>query len=158
MLSRILGTRTFTGWHMAGVIALFFGTVITANATLAVMASRSWTGLVVSNSFVASAHFDEETAARVQGAAAGWRLATRYESGRFVVTVTDADGPIRDLKVTGRLGRPSHEREDRELVFARRGEAYVAPAELGPGVWTGEIAVRHPGASLAAALRFRVAR
>lgn len=158
MLARILGIRTFTGWHMAGVIALFFGTVIAANATLAVMASRSWTGLVVGNSYVASASFDADTAARVRGAARDWRLGTGYEAGKLVATFTDAGGPVGNLQVTGRIGRPSHAGEDRTLIFTRQGSDHVADADLGLGVWTGEIIAERPDGRLVAALRFRVGR
>jgi nitrogen fixation protein FixH len=158
MLARLLGIRAFTGWHMAGVMALLFGSVIAANATLAVMASRTWTGLVVKNSYVASAHFEADTARRVQGAAQGWHLTAAHEPGRLLVTVTDADGPVRGIELTGRAGRPSHDREDRSLVFEQRGEGYEASVDLGPGVWIGEVEVRRPDAALTTALRFTVPR
>ncbi len=49
----------FTGHHMLIVMLAFFGAVmIAANLTMASFASRSWSGLEVPNSYVASQEYN----------------------------------------------------------------------------------------------------
>ena len=49
--------KTFTGRHMLLLVSAFFAAVIAANGTMAYFAARSWTGLVVENSYVASQEY-----------------------------------------------------------------------------------------------------
>ena len=72
MLKAVFKPAQFTGWHMAGVLCLFFGTIIAVNMVLAVNASTTWTGLVVKNSYVASQHYNETLAAAARQAKRGW--------------------------------------------------------------------------------------
>ena len=58
MTTRDAGSFTFTGWHMLGVIGLFFGTIISVNFYMAYQAVHSWSGLVVENTYVASQQFN----------------------------------------------------------------------------------------------------
>ena len=46
--------REFTGWHMAITMIAFFGVIISVNLTMAILASSTWTGLIVKNGYVAS--------------------------------------------------------------------------------------------------------
>ena len=48
------GTFRFTGFHMLACMIVFFGVIVAVNLTMATLASQSWTGLVVKNSYVAS--------------------------------------------------------------------------------------------------------
>ncbi|TIS18850.1 MAG: cytochrome oxidase, partial [Mesorhizobium sp.] len=50
--------REFTGRHMLISILAFFAVVIGVNLTMATFAHRSWTGLVVENTYVASQQFN----------------------------------------------------------------------------------------------------
>ena len=54
----------FTGRHMLGIMLAFFATVIAVNVTMAMFASKSWTGFVVRNSYVASQEFNERSEER----------------------------------------------------------------------------------------------
>ena len=51
LLKNFFAPEEFTGWHMVGVMCLFFGTIISVNLYLAYQANHSWTGLVVKNSY-----------------------------------------------------------------------------------------------------------
>lgn len=53
-------SRAFTGRHMLATILTFFGVVIAVNLTMATLASTSWTGLVVENTYVASQQFNRK--------------------------------------------------------------------------------------------------
>ena len=54
---------TFTGWHMLAIMLAFFGTIITVNFTMAYLATSTWSGLVVKNTYVASQQFNGKAAA-----------------------------------------------------------------------------------------------
>lgn len=143
MLARLFRPREFTGRHMWAVMILFFGTIISVNLVLAYFANSSWSGLVVQNSYVASQHFDTETAAKRRQAALGWTVRTSYQDGVFTVSLVDGMGrAIRDASVEATIGHPASEREDRTIVLqADSGGTYAAPTELGAGLWEAAIVV-----------------
>ena len=58
MTKKIDKQGEFTGRHMAIIMVAFFGVIIAVNLTMATLASRSWTGLVVKNSYVESQKFN----------------------------------------------------------------------------------------------------
>lgn len=80
--------RGFTGWHMVAVMSLFFGTVISVNLVMAWNASRSWSGLVVENTYVASQQFNGKVAEGRAFQASGikGRLTTEPGAIRYVLT------------------------------------------------------------------------
>jgi len=136
-LERILGTKQFTGWHMLGVLFLFFGTIISVNLTLAWFANSSWTGLVVPNSYVASQHFDAVTAEKRRQAELGWTAALTHDDGVFAVDLKDKDGNfIRGAVVSAKIGHPVQEKNDQTVTLLEKGGgAYAADVTLDPGVW-----------------------
>jgi len=81
--------RPFTGRHMAVFMVTFFAVVIVVNVTMARLASSSFTGVVVENSYVASQHFNrwlEEARAEDR---LGWHArAERDGQGHVLVTLT----------------------------------------------------------------------
>ena len=52
-------TRRFTGWHFTAIITAFFGVVVAVNLTMAVFATRTFGGVVVENSYVASQKYND---------------------------------------------------------------------------------------------------
>ena len=138
------GTKgQFTGRHMIAVMALFFGTIISVNLFMAYMATNSWTGLVVKNSYVASQHFNEVTAEKKRQLAMGWAAQLAYENDRtLALTLKDATGAaMPDAIVTAMVGRPAFETEDRQVTFAfdAASGTYRADTGLGPGIWQADI-------------------
>lgn len=145
MKSGIFHINKFTGWHMAIVMVLFFGTIITVNMTLAYYANKSWTGLVVKNSYVASQAFDENTALRKAQLALGWKIESFYAGGLFSVVLNDAEGkPIEARQVLVMLGRPTTEVDDREVVLnAEAAGRYSGKSELASGLWQADVTVEY---------------
>lgn len=132
--------REFTGWHMLGVMGLFFGTIISVNLTLAWFAVSSWSGLVVENSYVESQFFNEHTRQREEAAQLGWKASARYEQGVFRLELTDRNGRPIDADVTLKVGRPATESEDRTLSFERqRDGSFQAPVALRAGTWQADL-------------------
>lgn len=107
--------RTFTGWHMTGILVAFFGVVIAVNLLNAHYASSTFGGEVVENSYVASQDFngwlDEAQAER----ALGWdEVATWRPDGRVVVAVK---GAPEDVSVHAMAWRPLGSVPGREMTF-----------------------------------------
>jgi len=159
MLQRIFAPKPFTGWHMAGILGLFFGTVITVNMIMAWNATSSWTGLVVKNSYVASQEFNEVTAEKRRQLAMGWKATPAYEAGTLTLDMRDAgQAPIADAIITARLGRPAYEADDHLVQFAETAPGtYEGRTELSAGVWNADVTVTGAGGDVwTRTLRFNV--
>lgn len=127
----------FTGWHMLGIMAMFFGTIISVNLTLAYFAGSSWSGLIVKNTYVASQEFDDEVARVEAMKARGWSSALEVDSGSVRYRLTNALGtPIEADGVSIVISRPVEEHSDRTLELNRMGDgSYYAAHEIDPGQW-----------------------
>lgn len=141
MLQETTATKEFTGYHMFGVVSLFFGVIIAVNLTLAFFAANSWTGLVVDNSYIASQFFDDDKRIREQQLALGWQSDFRYEQGVVKLDLVDVNGAVvRADKIDVKLGRPVHETDDVLLTLSQGIEAtYSAKVDLGAGVWQADM-------------------
>lgn len=134
--------RQFTGRRMLAVMIGFFGVVIAVNVALAVLASTSWSGLVVENSYVASQHFNEDLAQAHRQQALGWRSTMSYAGGGLHFDLTDRDGvPLPGMTVEATLRRPTHEGEDRHVVLtSSTGGGYGVALDLQKGAWNADVA------------------
>ncbi|QPH54187.1 FixH family protein [Pontivivens ytuae] len=122
-----------TGRQVFFAIASAFTIIITVNMTLAVNAVRTFPGLEVKNSYVASQHFDADRAAQE---ALGWDVSARLVDGMIRLSILDADGaPVEPVSLDGVLGRATHVGEDVVPAFTFDGRHHVAPVDLGPGNW-----------------------
>ncbi len=129
--------RVLTGWHIFFALAGFFGVIIAVNMTLAVYASRSWTGLVVKSSYVASQDYNQELAKANLQKQRGWRSDLSYQPGRLTLVLVDKSGDVLTLdQVSVHIGRPAHESEDQVLKLEAADDGtYRAPVDLAPGIW-----------------------
>lgn len=127
----------FTGWHMLACMFAFFGVIIVVNFTMASFASKSWTGLVVKNSYVASQKFNDELALAEKQHARGWRSDIVYENGELAFALFDKSGAaISPDKVIASLGRPAFEQQDQIIELVSGGEpGHSTPLQLGEGTW-----------------------
>lgn len=128
---------TFTGRHMWFLILGFFGVIISVNVGMAIVASTSWTGLVVDNSYVASQEFDTKRAAQKQQQALGWKASFSYLPGIARLTIQDGTGNPIDLgNVRLQFNRPvgGHDDQVVELLPSPEG-GYAAVVSLSAGVW-----------------------
>lgn len=134
----------FTGRHMLMLTFGFFGVIIAVNVGMAVVASTSWTGLVVKNSYVASQEFEEKRLAHAEQVAAGWKATFTYSAGVASLTIVDAAGGRIDLGEVGlQINRPVGGHDDQQVTLEPMPDGgYAAPVELAPGVW--EVLVTAP--------------
>lgn len=129
-------TKEFTGWHMLAIICTFFGVVIAVNLTMAIASSRTWTGLVVENSYVESQRFNDKLHAIAAQRAAGWTVETRHTDGQIIFTARDANGTLLDLDdVSAFVRRPVGGHDDATVALRLDGDVYVGAHDLAAGVW-----------------------
>jgi nitrogen fixation protein FixH len=125
--------REFTGRHAAMVFVGAFAVIIGVNIALAVSAVRTFPGLEVKNSYVASQEFDLRRDAQL---ALGWSVRADARDGQVILSITDADGaPVEVSDLHAILGRATQIKDDVEPDFVFDGTAYVAPVTLAGGNW-----------------------
>lgn len=125
--------KPLTGRHVLAITLAAFGVIIAVNVLMAVKAVRTFPGLEVANSYVASQSFDRDRAVQT---ALGWRVEADYDGKELVLAIRDAQGHparIRDLAVT--VGRPTFVADDQHPQMSYRGGLYRAPLVLAPGLW-----------------------
>lgn len=125
--------KQFTGRHAAMIFVGAFGVIISVNLLLAFSAVRTFPGLEVKNSYVASQTFDDRKA---QQEALGWQVAAKATGGLLILSIQDAAGrPVEVSNLDAVLGRATHVKDDITPDFQFDGAAYVAPVELAAGNW-----------------------
>jgi nitrogen fixation protein FixH len=132
---------TITGWHVAAAMVAFFTVIVAVNLTMAAFAARSWTGLVVKNSYVASQNYNRKLEkARAQDAL-GWTSRLEPRADRIVLIVTDSAGaPVVLTTAMAVIGRPAFEQQDREVDLVHQGGGrYTASVRLDHGAWMARV-------------------
>jgi nitrogen fixation protein FixH len=127
---------------MLAIMIAFFGVIIGANVTMAIFAGSSWTGLVVSNSYVASQEFNAKVAGARRQAALGWTSRLDIADGKISFALTDRSGdPVTVEGAQLSFHRPVTTEEDTVLALkpAADGAAGV-DWPMRDGVWIVEIA------------------
>lgn len=127
--------KEFTGWHMLAIIVAFFAVIFSVNAFMAFSSARTWTGLVVANSYVASQEFQVKADAAAAQNAAGWTMNVGYEDGELVVWLLADDEPLLLDDVSAFVRRPVGGHDDATVPLSDSGEGYRGPIELASGVW-----------------------
>jgi nitrogen fixation protein FixH len=136
----------FTGWHMLGVVGLFFGTIIAVNIMMAYWAVSTFPGLNAKNSYVASQNYNlllKDAAAQDER---GWKGKLTLDARRPALALSDRAGsPIPGLDVWILAGRPANASTDRELKLEPIAGIYRAEEALERGRWLVEIEARQDG-------------
>jgi len=128
-----MAEREITGRHVLIGFVAAFAVIIGVNLVLAVSAVRTFPGLEVANSYVASQEFNERKTAQE---ALGWTVTADHADGLLTLAITGADGaPVQAARLEATVGRATHVQEDQTPTFRFNGDAYVAPVALGDGNW-----------------------
>jgi len=139
-------TRRFTGYHMLACIVGFFTVVIGVNAVMATIAERSFTGVVVENSYVASQHFNRWLAEAKAQDKLGWNAAIGHRDTQVTVVLTGPEALVRDATLTGDALHPLGHLPDRTIHFDRTGSGEFASRERLPhGRWRVRVTAEHAG-------------
>lgn len=139
--------KPITGRHVLIAMTAFFGVIVAVNMTMAVFASRSWTGLEVKNSYVASQDYNAKLAIADRQRARGWQSRLMREGNVLKLTVATSSGhAVGGAKIEARLRRPVQESDDRVLVFQETAPgAYRALAPPRSGSWDVDVLVYSKG-------------
>ena len=126
-------TRELTGKHVLIGFVAAFGVIIAVNLILAYLAVKTFPGLEVKNSYVASQQFDERRDAQV---ALGWTVRASHSGGLLSLSITDEAGmPVEVAGLDATVGRATHVKDDIAPEFQFDGTYYYAPVPLGDGNW-----------------------
>ncbi|SIS88503.1 Nitrogen fixation protein FixH [Roseivivax lentus] len=131
--------KPLTGRKVFAIFAAGFSIIIAVNLTLAVNAVRTFPGLEVENSYVASQVFDSRRDAQE---ALGWQIDAAYADGALRIDMTDRVGnPVAPGDLTVRVGRPTMEAQD---LDGRAALGRALPLDLAPGRWRVDVAATAP--------------
>jgi nitrogen fixation protein FixH len=127
------------GWHVFTGFAMAFGVIIAVNLTLAFNAVRTFPGLEVKNSYVASQSFDNDRAAQE---ALNWDVAATLQGDHLVLTILKGDAPVSPVIEEAIFGRATSVAADQPPDFKFNGESYVADVHAGAGNWNLRLKMR----------------
>lgn len=125
----------FTGKHMLLVTCTFFGVIIAVNVFMAVSSARTWTGLVVNNSYVASQEWQVKADAAHAQDAAGWTMDIRYDNGELTVWLLARQVALDLDNVSAFIRRPVGGHDDVTVPLVKTDDGYRGPIALASGVW-----------------------
>jgi nitrogen fixation protein FixH len=126
----------FTGRRMLLIMVAFFATIITVNGTMLTFAVKTFGGLVVGNSYVASQNFNRDVAAARAQPIRGWDIGTEADTGGITVTIQDREQPVRGLGIEAVLRRPTHARQEHAVTLTEAAMGvYAGKVALEPGQW-----------------------
>ncbi len=128
-----LGKKKLGAGRMLAVFVSLFGIIIAVNVVMAVQAIRTFPGLEVANSYVASQEFDRNREAQL---ALGWTAEPSYDGQSLMLKIADAQGlpaPVRAMRVT--VSRPTQKRDDVMPEMRYSGGLWMTELDLAPGAW-----------------------
>lgn len=123
--------RRFTGWHAAAALVAFFGVVIAVNVTMAFFATRTFGGVVVENSYVASQKYNDWLAEAERQKELGWSINPGMDEQRRVTVRLDLEG----AEVRGFARHPLGREPDVALAFAAFDGGFRSLRPLPAGRW-----------------------
>jgi nitrogen fixation protein FixH len=127
------------GWHVFAGFAAAFGVIIAVNLTLAFQAVKTFPGLEVKNSYVASQSFDDDRAAQV---ALDWDVTATLANHTLSLFVIEDGKPI-DVEVeSATFGRATNVQFDETPDFIFDGRAMRAQVDAGTGNWNLRLRLR----------------
>lgn len=124
--------RELTGRHVAAMFGLGFGTIIAVNAVLAISAVRSFPGLEVRNSYVASQAFE---GARTAQEALGWDVTAVLSAGLLTLRFDKGGHAVRPQILSAVFGRATSVSADQTPDFRFENGRFIAPVAAEAGNW-----------------------
>ncbi len=104
--------RRMGRWVLVLVLC-FFSVIIAVNVTMAVLANRNWSGLVVKSAYVEGQAFNQKVADARAQAERNWHSALSFDQGVLRFQISDAQGQALDFqRARVEIGRPAFEQQD----------------------------------------------
>lgn len=120
------------GWHVFAGFAAAFGIIIAVNLTLAFNAVKTFPGLEVKNSYVASQAFDDNRAAQL---ALGWDVSAQLDGNLLTLRIEKDGQALRPTIERAVFGRATSVAQDQTPEFSFDGTALRATVQGGEGNW-----------------------
>ena len=124
--------KELTGRMVLMILLGAFGIILAVNMTLLYSAVKTFPGLEVKNSYVASQTFDDRAIAQ---RALGWAPEVKYANGQMNLSFFANGEFIFPEVIDVRVGRPTHGREDVIPLLLRDTVGYWFNIDLGEGKW-----------------------
>lgn len=124
--------KELTGRKVLMILLAAFGIILAVNMTLLYNAVKTFPGLEVKNSYIASQTFDDRALAQ---RALGWAPEVKYANGQMNLSIFSNGEFIFPEVISLRIGRPTHGREDAIPVLLRDTIGYWFKIDLGDGKW-----------------------
>lgn len=137
--------KEIKGWHVLTGFCLAFGVIISVNLTLAYNAVRTFPGLEVKNSYVASQFFDENRTAQI---ALGWDVSAHLNGQVLSLFILEDGVAIAPVIETATFGRATHVGQDETPAFEFDGQALRALIQGGDGNWNLRLRARSDDGTL----------
>lgn len=114
-----------TGGMVAAMLVLFFGVIVSVNATILTVALRTMPGVETRSAYETSQHFNEEIARQQVRDAREWKaavaLARQGAGATLGVTLSDRLGqPLSGFTATARLRHPATSARDHAVTLTER--------------------------------------
>lgn len=129
------------GKHVAAIFVSGFGIIIAVNISLAWNAVRTFPGLEVKNSYVASQNFDADRAAQL---ALGWDVSAHLRGDELVLAILQDGRPVEPTIVSALFSKATSVTVDQTPEFTFDGSAFTAPVMAGLGNWNLRLEARAP--------------
>lgn len=120
------------GWHVFTAFTFAFSIIIGVNLALAYNAVRTFPGLEVKNSYVASQSFEEERSAQD---ALGWDVSASLVENSLQLEILEEGRAISPEILEATFGRATTVANDQSPTFSFDGTQLVADVDAGPGNW-----------------------
>ena len=127
----------FSGRHVAAIMIAFFGTVIAVNMLMAMLATGTFGGTVVDNSYVASQKFNGWLGEARAQKALGWQEKIGLNGDRRIdLMLASERGPLQGASATATARHPLGRAPERTFGFTEiRPGQYRAATPLPAGRW-----------------------
>jgi nitrogen fixation protein FixH len=138
-------TKEIKGWHVATVFVLAFSVIISVNLVLAFNAVRTFPGLEVKNSYVASQSFDED---RTTQLALNWDVSAELHGDELTLTILQDGQPVAPQIESATFGRATNVQQDETPEFEFDGHTLRATVQGGKGNWNLRLRARSEDGTL----------
>lgn len=139
-----MSQRVLSGRHVLCIMLVFFGVTIAVNLGMAVVASRSWTGLLTDNVYVESQRYDSVIAHNRRTRDAGLDVTASYAAEGVTFALASASA---NARITGARGeRPVGEADDRDIALTQvAAKRWQTADPLPAGAWNVVLSVDDDG-------------
>jgi len=138
----------FTGWHMLGLMGVFFAKVFIANGIFLYFAITTFSGIETSDAYRKGLDYNARLAEARKIDAQNWTMKMRVENGTLLVSIRDGEGrPLSGLSLTGRAGRPATAKFDTSFGLKETESGLYEADQALPGVGRWVVAVEQNSVS-----------